>query len=82
MKKSKTSRGFTIYKFKEYYGADCSLQKSSNSEVDQVWLGMDVQEIPKHHVTGQSLGVRMLIDRKLAARLALKLASFSETGEI
>jgi hypothetical protein len=58
------------------------LQKSSRGTEDQVWLGLDTKEIPAHHVTGQILGVRMLIDRKLAAKLALKLATFAETGEI
>ena len=82
MKKSKTSRGFSLYTFKDYYGGNCSLQKSSSAEIDQIWLGLDAEEMPKHHVTGENLGCRMLIDRKLAAKLALKLASFAETGEI
>jgi hypothetical protein len=82
MKKSKTKRGFVIYEFKDRYGGDCSLQKSSNAEEDQVWLGLDLTEMPTHHATLEPLGVRMLIDRDLAAKLALKLAAFAETGEI
>lgn len=82
MKKKKTNRGFVLYEFKDFYDAPCSLQQSS-TVIDGVWLGLDgVKEVPKHHVTGESLGVRMLINRKLAAKLALKLAAFSETGEI
>lgn len=82
MKKKKTNRGFVLYEFKDFYGSNCSLQKSSSAEYDQIWLGLDTDTIPLHHVTGQPLGVRMLIDRKLAAKLALKLAAFSETGKI
>jgi len=81
-KKSKTNRGWTIYLFKDYYGEECSLQKSSSAECDQVWLGLQRDDPKKHPVFGDSLGMRMLIDRKLAAKLALKLAAFAETGEI
>jgi len=56
MKKSKTNRGFAIYTFKDRYGKDCSLQKSSCATEDQVWLGLDMEQIPIHPATGQSLG--------------------------
>lgn len=82
MKKSKTNRGFRLYTFKDVYGEQCSIQKSSHAEKDQIWMGLDADEVRTHHVTGQSLGMRMLIDRKLAAKIALKLAAFAETGEI
>ena len=82
MKKSKTKRGFRIYTFKDFYGEECSLQKSSMATQPQVWLGLHAKEIKIHQHTGESLGMRMLIDRKLAKELAVKLLIFSETGEI
>ncbi|RPI83375.1 MAG: hypothetical protein EHM34_05370 [Nitrosopumilales archaeon] len=83
MKKSKTSRGFTLYTFTEIYGGQCSLQMSSCADEPRVWLGLDSgktwnETAPKE----QFVGSRMLINRKLAAKLALKLAAFAETGEI
>lgn len=40
MKKSKTSRGFGIIKFKDDYGT-CSLQESSSCSPPKIWLGHD-----------------------------------------
>lgn len=82
MKKTKTNRGFALYTFKDCYGGDCSLQESSRADEIQVWLGLDAKECEKHHVTGESLGMRMLIDQKLARKLGLKLIAFAETGLI
>lgn len=73
MKKSKTNRGFALYKFKDAYGGRCSLQQSFT--LTEVWLGLDPISI-------DPTVNRMLIDRKLAKKLALKLAAFAETGEI
>ena len=41
MKKMETHRGFTLYEFKDRYGASCSLQKSSIATEDCIWLGVD-----------------------------------------
>ncbi len=41
MKKNKTLRGFGIIKFKDIYGAECSLQKSSLADEDAIWFGTD-----------------------------------------
>ena len=41
MTKEKTKRGFAIYKFKDRYDADCSLQQSSIATECCVWLGVD-----------------------------------------
>lgn len=38
-KKGKTQRGFELVKFKDDYGAACSLQQSSAG--DRIWLGVD-----------------------------------------
>jgi hypothetical protein len=40
MKKSKTNRGFNIVEFKDTYGEECSLQKSSLATEDRIWLGI------------------------------------------
>jgi len=82
MKKQKTDRGFALYNFKESNGLPCSLQKSSRADKDEIWLGRHGDEPEKHPVFGVSLGMRMCLDRKLAAKLARKLAAFAETGEI
>ena len=41
METSRTSRGFSIAKFKDRYGNVCSLQKSSLATEDCIWLGVD-----------------------------------------
>ena len=38
---SKTQRGFKNGKFEDYYGAPCSIQKSSLATKDAIWLGID-----------------------------------------
>jgi hypothetical protein len=38
---SKTSRGFALVEFTDFYDAACSLQKSSLAEHDTIWLGVD-----------------------------------------
>ena len=37
----KTQRGFSNGKFKDAYGAECSIQKSSLATKDAIWLGID-----------------------------------------
>lgn len=41
MDKGKTCRGFDIVNFVDFYGENCSLQKSSLATGDAVWLGVD-----------------------------------------
>lgn len=41
MKDSKTQRGFDYSTFKDLYGNECSLQKSSLATIDAVWLGVN-----------------------------------------
>lgn len=41
MKDSKTQRGFDITNFKDSYGAECSLQKSSSAFEPKIWLGVN-----------------------------------------
>lgn len=82
MKKSKTKRGFIIYKFKDDYGGECSLQASSRTDKSQVWLGLDNYFPSMHPVLGESLGMRMLLDIKLTKKLAKLLLDFAESGEL
>ncbi len=35
-----TERGFDLVRFTDYYGAQCTLQKSSMYEPDCIWLGL------------------------------------------
>ena len=37
----KTARGFSKVEFEDFYGAKCSMQKSSLANVDCIWLGVD-----------------------------------------
>ena len=75
MKKTKTSKGFRLYEFKDCYGGKCSLQMSSREEDPRIWLGLD--SYPDQVNIG-----RMHLNRKTAAKLALKLAAFAESGEL
>ena len=77
---TKTGRGFAHIAFKDCYGAQCSLQKSSLADDDAVWLGPDKAE--KHHVTGETIGTRMHLTRDDACRLISALEFFVETGEL
>lgn len=40
MKKEKTGRGFSFYKFKDGSGTKCSIQKSSVATEDMIWIGV------------------------------------------
>lgn len=91
MKKSKTSRGFDLYEFKDCNGKECSLQKSSRAMKDMIWLGIDDAEpiifssqgwIPYHIPSEVSLHTRMHLDQKTVKKLIKKLQKFVETGEI
>ncbi|MEO5368033.1 MAG: hypothetical protein H7831_17110 [Magnetococcus sp. WYHC-3] len=70
LRHEKTCRGFDVVRFSDGYDRSCNVQKSSQADVDNVWIGFEG-------------GVnRMLIGRSLAAELAALLSRFAETGEI
>lgn len=73
-------RGFLRGQFKDRYGADCSIQKSSLVTEDCIWLGCDHETI--HHVTGQPCGARMHLTQEMAAELIPMLQHFVDTGEL
>lgn len=78
--KEANDRGFLRGEFKDRYGAECSIQKSSLATEDCIWLGCNHETI--HHVTGQPCGARMHLTRELAAELIPLLQKFVETGEL
>jgi len=73
-------RGFLRGRFKDRYGADCSIQKSSLAEEDCIWLGCDHET--RHHVTGDPVGARMHLTRDMASDLLPILQCFVDTGGI
>lgn len=92
MKRKTTDRGFAIYEFKDSFGEDCSLQKSSAAMEDKIWLGVtdlrvqhfapnvgwkDV-ELPPNSIGNN----RMHLTRRQVKALIPILQKFVETGEI
>lgn len=65
---SKTNRGFDISEFKDLYGFDCSLQKSSLASQDCIWLGVNEN--------------RMHLTQEMVRDLLPYLHKFVETGEL
>lgn len=73
----RTQRGFVRADFKDLYGADCSIQKSSLATDDAIWLGCDEGT----HVDG-SCCARMHLNREQAAMLIPILERFVKTAEL
>jgi len=94
MKKSKTSRGFTLIEFDDSYGYKYTLQESSNIVTRHIWLGardqeLDVQEwvdgqgwvkyqLPEQFVSNS----RMHLTRMQSLHLGIKLIWFAITGKL
>ena len=88
-----TKRGFQIEKFKDEYGSECSLQKSSSVQ-DSIWLGINKPkliifedenlgkyietEMPKNF----SVNSRMHLTREQVKYLLPYLEKFVETGDL
>lgn len=79
---SKTQRGFSYFTFRDQYGIECSLQKSSLAEPDCVWLGVDYTGEKIHPVTGAQLGHRMHLTRESVQELIQELQVFVDTGKL
>lgn len=45
MKLKHTERGFAFYEFTDYYGTECTIQKSSLATADAIWLGASRVEV-------------------------------------
>jgi hypothetical protein len=59
----RTSRGFEIVKFKDYYGSECSLQASSlaihqKPGTSAIWLGVDSPQPKCLHSDASAFGVK------------------------
>jgi len=90
----KTQRGFSIENFKDLYGEECSIQKSSLATEDAIWFGIDnpdltvfedenmgkylITKMPKHF----SVSSRMHLSRAQVEKLLPILQKFVETGEL
>jgi hypothetical protein len=91
MEVGKTSRGFAIVTFKDRYGIDCSLQKSSLATEEAIWFGCDKAD-PKELVPGGWKSIpmpdvyvantRMHLTQDQVRELLPFLQKFVETGEI
>ncbi len=78
MKTKLTKRNFKVIDFDDYYGQDCSIQKSSIATIDCIWLGVD----NTGDELGNKEGTRMHLTRKQAAFLIPILENFVKTGEL
>lgn len=72
-------RGFGGGKFKDRYGADCSIQESSLATEACIWLGCDHETVDDQ---GRPCGARMHLTREMAAELIPLLQHFVETGSL
>lgn len=73
----RTQRGFSRVDFQDFYGKNCSLQKSSLATKDCIWLGANSGD----HVDGACLA-RMHLTREQVRALLPLLHHFAETGEL
>jgi hypothetical protein len=89
-----TQRGFSIGKFKDRYGNQCSIQKSSLAEEDAIWFGIDKPKLTifenaskgKYIVTEMpanfDVDSRMHLTQDQVKELLPILTKFAETGEL
>ena len=97
LKKEHTSRGFSLYEFKERNGSLCSLQKSSIATENCIWFGPNESQItigyPWKTYTEQQIkeifggkdivsNSRMHLTQKQVQELLPILQRFAQTGEI
>jgi len=93
----KTERGFKYIKFKDKYGAVCSLQRSSLATENAVWLGVDDPNpqitachtpqggngwVPYKIPSQVLLTTRMHLTQLQMKQLLPALQHFAETGEV
>nr|WP_039810927.1 hypothetical protein [Jeotgalibacillus malaysiensis] len=95
--KDTTHRGFGIINFKDRYGHECSIQKSSLAFEDAIWFGLDSADpsimasktkeggtgwVPYHIPEDVSLNTRMHLTREQVEEILPILQSFVETGDL
>lgn len=71
-----TQRGFNKMEFKDRYGNECSIQKSSLATEDAIWFGIDT------NFDGAHVNERMHLTQDMVAQLLPILAHFAENGEL
>ena len=71
----RTDKGLALAEFLDLYGSHCSVQKSSLSESDTIWLGVMVD------MDGRRC-TRMHLDQDMVEALIPILQRFVATGEI
>ena len=92
LKESKTHRGFKIIEFKDLYGDQCNIQKSSLATEDAIWFGIENGN-PKILKNGEGwvefpipeevlISTRMHLTRDQVEKLLPILQKFVDTGEI
>lgn len=88
IKLKKTQRGFLRGEFKDLYGANCSIQKSSLATEDAIWLGL---ESGTHYIGTRptekveefwDCSARMHLSQKQVKDLLPLLQYFAEHGEL
>lgn len=87
MEFKRTNRGFALIEFKDRYGKECSLQKSSLATEDCVWLGVDCGDHgtdygPFELPQGVHCLSRMHLTQDMAMELIKHLQYFVEHGEL
>ena len=95
--KGKTGRGFDILSFKDRYGVQCNIQKSSLAEEDAIWFGVEdadprimAKDTPEGGVGWVKYSIpdtvllltRMHLTREQVADLIPVLQKFVDTGNI
>ncbi|MBB6731907.1 hypothetical protein [Cohnella zeiphila] len=97
IKQGVTNRGFDIIIFEDFYGIECSIQKSSIATEDAIWFGCS--EANPRIMANQTLGggtgwvpypmpkrvamdTRMHLTRDQVKELLPILNAFVETGEL
>jgi hypothetical protein len=96
MQETRTNRGFTLYKFTDTNGIECSVQKSSAAFENRIWLGATKIGL-KHFKAGEgwkdieltdtieehyTANTRIHINQETAKELVTILQRFIDTGEI
>lgn len=92
MEKSKTTRGFSIIRFKDSYSVKCNIQKSSIMGPAHIWIGCEKAE-PKVLIPGKgwkeldlpeetAINTRMHLSRKQVLGLLPILIKFVVLGRL
>lgn len=90
---TETGRGFSIGRFIDRYGVECSIQKSSIATEDCIWLGVNDANpkvllgdgngwSPVPLPDGTVCSTRMHLTQDMVKDLLPLLIKFAETGEL